>query len=138
MLTLGNNVFFCPEAPLTCILTYVGASFSNTCLLSFLSRQMMRKKCHVLIPYLRDFCARVKQLASIQNQGKYQGRGNLKGGVNFLMTVKEAIMTIIRTTKGLEGKDKSFRNFECFLESFFPKNTQFLRLLFQGKNHFYC
>ena len=25
-------------------------------------------------------------------------------------------------TKGLEGKDKSFRNFECFLESFF-QNT---------------
>ena len=42
------------------------------------------------IPYLRDICARVKQLASIQNQGKYQGRGNLKGGVNFLMTLKEA------------------------------------------------
>ena len=29
-------------------------------------------------------------------------------------------------TKGLEGKDKSFRNFECFLESFFPKTTQLL------------
>ena len=40
------------------------------------------------------------------------------------------------TTKGIEGKDKSFRNFVCFLQSFFQKKTQFMRLLFWGKEHF--
>ena len=45
------------------------------------------------VPYSRDFCSRVKQLTSIQNSGKYQGRGNIEGGVNFFM---QSAMMIVK------------------------------------------
>ena len=67
------------------------------------SQQTIGKLYYILqqLPYLRDICARGKQLASIQNQGKYQGRGNLKGGVNFLMTTTTIIDTISSNTSYL-------------------------------------
>ena len=37
----------------------------------------------------------------------------------------ELFLSKICHIKGLEGKDESFKNFECFLESFFQKTHSF-------------